>query len=1061
MDRRRVIFEPGTQPGATSSIQLPAGTNYGFYAIVGGTSGQLLDINPNNFAEGGIQALFSFPEANNTKAQHFRNLGNNTYAFESIPNNEDGVDFNDLVFSISFDFVPEVTAMLQNDTGRLDDDGVTNDPSITGTIDDRDIVALTANLDDDGPVDIFDTFNPITGTFILDEDRMTQLAEGLLDDGEHTLEIIATDATGKPGTTSITFTFDTEVDPFTELELPPEFDTGVPNDNITDVDVVSIVGTIEEESMITLEQTGQTLADDDGEFTFSNVSLTLGDNVFSTLATDLAGNVDTAEIIIRHEPSLTLAPEFDTGVPDDNTTIFSNVDLTGRTIPGATLELFQSGDTTAIGMVTADGDGNFIFEDVTLVEGDNTFDIRAVLGGDEVEVTGALTVTLELFTAGLLTDTGLSGTDGVTNDPTISGQVTDATTLTSLEASLDGDTAVDIFDTYDDQTNTFLIDRARLDQLAGGTLDDGMHTVELTAMTASGSTAVATVTFTLDTVLDPSTTLTLASGSDTGTPGDNITDLEIVNLTGMAEGAASVTLNQTGQTIVAGSNDTYTFTGVTLELGANTFTITTTDLAGNTEDTQLVVNHEPSLVMPPAFDTGEPDDQITLLDTVSLTGRTIPGATIDLSLSGTTTVNDTVTAAPDGAFTFVEVELLVGENSFDLDVTADGQTVLFEEALVVTRRVLELARESDSGVLNDLITNQETVNLTGLVEGSATVTLNGGERTEIADADGNFTFENVTLTDGNNTFTLEVNGEDAGSQVITRVNSAPTVAMTLPEIDRTSAESGEVIDLAQFFTDADINNSLIRVRTNSPEGTGNIDVELFDTDAPATVVNFFNYINDGDYTDSIFHRSVNDFVIQGGGFGYDPGPPASLPSIPTDPPVTNEFNQSNLEGTIAMARVGGQVNSATSQFFFNLTDNTELDTVDEGFTVFGQIADAASRDVVDEIADLPIVPAGGVFNELPFRGSDTMGIPVDTVPADYAFIEGVSVVYRLEELTYTVDVTPIGASPDDLVVATIDSHGNRLTLDYAAGMTGSAEVVVTAMDTSGATVNQTFIVNVT
>ena len=101
---------------------------------------------------------------------------------------------------------------------------------------------------------------------------------------------------------------------------------------------------------------------------------------------------------------------------------------------------------------------------------------------------------------------------------------------------------------------------------------------------------------------------------------------------------------------------------------------------------------------------------------------------------------------------------------------------------------------------------------------------------------------------------------------------------------------------------------------------GAIDIELFDTVAPLTVANFMNYVNDGDYDGSFFHRSIPGFVVQGGGFitntpnGSILTDGASL--IPTDPPVVNEFNLSNLRGTIAMAKVGNDPDSATSQWFF-------------------------------------------------------------------------------------------------------------------------------------------------
>ena len=142
---------------------------------------------------------------------------------------------------------------------------------------------------------------------------------------------------------------------------------------------------------------------------------------------------------------------------------------------------------------------------------------------------------------------------------------------------------------------------------------------------------------------------------------------------------------------------------------------------------------------------------------------------------------------------------------------------------------------------------------------------------------------------------------------------------------------------------------------------GAIDVELFDDDAPLTVANFLNYVNDGDYTDSIIHRSAPGFVIQGGGFQ------ATLPPAPIakDAPVENEPGLSNVRGTIAMAKLPGDPDSATSEWFFNLGDNSgNLDNQNGGFTVFGRVADDASLAVMDAIAGLQVFAAPG-FDELP------------------------------------------------------------------------------------------------
>ena len=130
---------------------------------------------------------------------------------------------------------------------------------------------------------------------------------------------------------------------------------------------------------------------------------------------------------------------------------------------------------------------------------------------------------------------------------------------------------------------------------------------------------------------------------------------------------------------------------------------------------------------------------------------------------------------------------------------------------------------------------------------------------------------------------------------------------------------------------------------------GDIEVDLYDQDKPVKVQNFIRYARNGAYANTFFHRCIPNFVVQGGGFAVaDPQSTAafSLPGlflVPTFGPITNEFNVgprlSNVYGTIAMAKTSDP-NSATSQFFFNLTNNVaDLDDTNNsgGFTVFGRV----------------------------------------------------------------------------------------------------------------------------
>jgi peptidyl-prolyl cis-trans isomerase B (cyclophilin B) len=128
---------------------------------------------------------------------------------------------------------------------------------------------------------------------------------------------------------------------------------------------------------------------------------------------------------------------------------------------------------------------------------------------------------------------------------------------------------------------------------------------------------------------------------------------------------------------------------------------------------------------------------------------------------------------------------------------------------------------------------------------------------------------------------------------------------------------------------------------------GNITLELFETDAPLTTANFKQYVEDGFYNGTVFHRVIDGFMIQGGGF--EPG----MIQKDTRDPIANEASNglANNRGTIAMARTMDP-HSATAQFFINVTDNDFLNFRSEtpdgfGYCVFGRVFDG--MDVIDAI----------------------------------------------------------------------------------------------------------------
>jgi cyclophilin family peptidyl-prolyl cis-trans isomerase len=160
---------------------------------------------------------------------------------------------------------------------------------------------------------------------------------------------------------------------------------------------------------------------------------------------------------------------------------------------------------------------------------------------------------------------------------------------------------------------------------------------------------------------------------------------------------------------------------------------------------------------------------------------------------------------------------------------------------------------------------------------------------------------------------------------------------------------------------------MITIKTNH----GEISVELFDEKAPITCENFRQYIADGHYAGTIFHRVIPNFMIQGGGMDD------SMASKPTRDPIKNEADngESNARGTLAMARTG-VVDSATSQFFINLRDNDFLNhgTRDFGYAVFGRVS--GGMDVVDAIAAVETGSRAG-HQDVPVETVEILEVTID------------------------------------------------------------------------------------
>jgi len=160
---------------------------------------------------------------------------------------------------------------------------------------------------------------------------------------------------------------------------------------------------------------------------------------------------------------------------------------------------------------------------------------------------------------------------------------------------------------------------------------------------------------------------------------------------------------------------------------------------------------------------------------------------------------------------------------------------------------------------------------------------------------------------------------------------------------------------------------MITIKTNH----GDIGVELFEEKAPISCENFRQYVTDGHFNGTIFHRVIPNFMIQGGGMD------ANLSPKPTRDPIKNEADngETNVRGTLAMARTG-VVDSATSQFFINLRDNDFLNhgTRDFGYAVFGKVS--SGMDVVEAIAAVETGNHAG-HQDVPVEAVEIIEVTID------------------------------------------------------------------------------------
>lgn len=289
--------------------------------------------------------------------------------------------------------------------------------------------------------------------------------------------------------------------------------------------------------------------------------------------------------------------------------------------------------------------------------------------------------------------------------------------------------------------------------------------------------------------------------------------------------------------------------------------------------------------------------------------------------------------------------------------------------------------------------------------------------------------------------------------VLCAQSSVPTAGTAIPAQALDAGGPVVAVDLRNHFNLPTVSGQIAQINTVA----GRFNFELLANDAPKTVENFLSYINAGRYQNTFIHRAVSGFVIQGGGYT------AAIPyaHIATFPAVVNEFKLGNIRGTVAMAKLGSDANSATSEWFVNLADNrANLDNQNGGFTVFARVI-GNGMNVVDGIANLPRYNIG--FDSAGAAAST----PLRNVPAGetelkaqyYVTVTDVKIIPIFPAAGGGTAVIAFSAASSNSAVVTAAVDGSTLSL--APVRAGTAAVTVTATDTNGTTALQNVLVTVT
>ena len=591
---------------------------------------------------------------------------------------------------------PEIQLYLANDTGASETDRLTNDPTVMGMVDDASRIS-SFRVSVNGGAFVNSLGSLRDGRFELSRGVLETIAGQPLPDGDVSVRMQASDEVGHISLIrDLTFELDTvRPDTPAPLTLDPASDSGELGDGLTNASSLTFSTSIAAaDADIVLFADGNEVARHVGGGSASfAIPVEEGRQRYVAQSVDEAGNVSffTAPRFVTVDqqfttPTVALSStlqRFDLG--GTNHTDSPVVSLRGIAEEGTRLELEGLPN-----FATADAFDRYVIEDVTLQPGANPFRVLASdAAGNRAEVEIEIVyhdLAGPVFDLRLANDTGVSDRDSRTQDPTVSGLVTDASEVVLLTGSLDGLPPVDITSALNE--DSLLLDLAALETVFGDTLPDGRHLLSLVATDAAGNESIADIQFDLDRTGPPvDTPPDLLTSSDRGFDAfDNLTsDTEPV-LRLYSERGALVTFFLDGSEIGSVvSTGVAQFTTPALATGTYEVTATVQDAAGNLAgpSTPLLLTIDAEAPALTAFGLAEVhrsavSETHTTDENVTLVGSAEPGSRVTLSGQPGNGVADA-----NGDFSFA-TSLVGGENEYVLSVEDEAGN-LTEQVIVFTR----------------------------------------------------------------------------------------------------------------------------------------------------------------------------------------------------------------------------------------------------------------------------------------------------------------------------------------------------------------------------------------